>query len=289
MQFLKIITKNILKINFFWTIAKTYIFIIKPFNKLADLFQIYRNLARPIDAKFNSNLTTQDHEIISILGLPVVKNGSFKGLKYPSYTSFCSAIYPKIIGSYEDELSLTIEEFCNQNYSEIIDIGSADGYYAIGFALRQPNAKVYAYDIDEFANAFCNEMSILNNVSNNVNIESLCSADTLNNFKFTGKGLIISDCEGYEMQLFNATNIKNLINCDILIEIHDFIDANISAYLLDLFKDTHEITIIKSIDDTTKSRTYNFIETMNLNITLRRKIFAEGRPGLMEWIILRAK
>src|ERR1035441_9360704 len=57
--------------------------------------------------------------ILSILKDPVVKNGPFKNMVYPPFSStgtavypnlFGSAIYPKIIGSYEAELHSVINK-----------------------------------------------------------------------------------------------------------------------------------------------------------------------------------
>lgn len=282
---MKNIIKNIilvtLKIDLVWFFARPFVFVM---NKLI----IYRRLAIPSKPIEKELYTDLEKSIMNILGDPIVKNGNFKGLIYPSYTSFCSTIFPKIIGSYELELNEIIKKQCATNYSEIIDVGCAEGYYAIGFARNIPTATVYAYDTNEFARAFCSEMAELNKV-NNVKVESFCSEETLKNFVFTGKGLIISDCEAYEKYLFTKNNISNLLNCDILIETHDFIDPNISGNLIALFSDTHHVEVIGSVDDTIKSRTYHYQEVQNLDIITKRKMFAEGRPGLMEWLLMTPK
>ena len=66
----------------------------------------------------------------------VVLTGIFKGLKYPELTAYGSALYPKLIGSYEKELCPTLARLLEKNYSEIIDTGCAEGYYAVGLALK---------------------------------------------------------------------------------------------------------------------------------------------------------
>ena len=61
-----------------------------------------------------------------------VKNGPMAGLKYPSFSSFGSSIFPKLVGTYENELAPIINKLNATQYKLIIDIGCAEGYYAIG-------------------------------------------------------------------------------------------------------------------------------------------------------------
>lgn len=218
-----------------------------------------------------------------------VLHGPFKGLKYPFFSSVCSMLYPKLIGSYEKELDNWIEKFLKNKYDQILDIGCAEGYYAVGFALKSPSAKVIAFDIDENARNLCFEMAKANGVADRVEIKSSCTADDLEHFNFGQRSLIISDCEGYELRLFTKTNIANLRNCDVLIETHDFININITTYLTELFSATHNIEVIKSIDDIEKAKSYHFKETENLDLASKRNLFAEARPGVMEWLICTPK
>jgi hypothetical protein len=224
-----------------------------------------------------------------ILNEKIVRNGPFKGLTYPALDAFGSAIYPKLLGSYEKELHETINNLRKNKYSEIIDVGCAEGYYANGCSLIFPEAKVYAYDIDATARKLCHSMAKLNGVADRVEVRSYCSAEELQHFQFTDRGLIICDCEGYEMQLFNQTNINNLAKCDIIIEVHDFVNIEISGYLSKLFSDTHHIEIIKSVDDYEKAKTYQFNETESASLDDKLTLFREWRPFIMEWMICTPK
>ena len=125
-----------------------------------------------------------------------VKHGPFKGMMYPKKKAVGSALVPKLLGSYERELHPVIEKICSNEYSEIVDIGCAEGYYAIGMAMRIETAKVFAYDIDEEAVYLCKRMARLNNVAERLVIGKFCDANTLRAIPFTKKALIISDCEG---------------------------------------------------------------------------------------------
>ena len=52
----------------------------------------------------------------------VVRNGFFKGLKYFSFETIGSSIFPKLLGSYEIELMPVLDSFKNNNYKNIVDI-----------------------------------------------------------------------------------------------------------------------------------------------------------------------
>lgn len=218
----------------------------------------------------------------------VVLNGPFKGMKYPGVESFGSELFPKLLGSYEKETHCVIEEVCKQEYTEIVNVGCAEGYYAIGLALRFPKAKIYAYDTNSKAVRFCQKMAKLNNVDQRVIIGGFCSSETLQQFNFRGKGLIISDCEGYETSLFSERLIPFLANHDLLVELHDFIDINISSIIRKRFEMTHEIVTIESIDDIKKAQTYNYEELNGFDLKERKCLLGEGRPSIMQWYYMKS-
>lgn len=219
-----------------------------------------------------------------------VLRGPFKGLQYPNTRYVNSDLAPKILGSYESELYPAIEEMCTRKYSDIIDVGSAEGYYAVGLAMRLPGAKVHAFDIEEDAIAMCKEMARLNNVYSQFTFNSFCSSETLANFPFKGRGLVICDCEGYEYDLFNEKCLSNLKNCDLLIELHDLYNPKISPHIKSLFASTHQITIIGGQN---KSKA-QFPELADFNELEQAYILSESRGGVlafqkMEWAYLVAK
>ena len=55
---------------------------------------------------------------------------------------------PKLLGVYERELNPYIEQACALNFPLIVDVGAAEGYYAVGMALRNPSARVIAFEMD---------------------------------------------------------------------------------------------------------------------------------------------
>ncbi|MBU1100745.1 MAG: hypothetical protein KKA84_10115 [Bacteroidetes bacterium] len=272
-EIIKKLIERIVKIDFFWKI-------LRPISELGLFIFLMR--------KYHTNQMMAPNIPISFNSL-VVQNGPFKGMKYPGFDSVWGSPYPKILGSYEKELWNIVEAFKKNNYSEIINIGCAEGYYAIGLGLSFPNTNIYAYDINEKARTECRKIAKLNNISENVIIRNKCTSENLKEFQFDSKGLIICDCEGFEKELFDNTNISNLTNCDLIIETHDFIDPEISKYIRELFQNTHTIESVISIDDMEKALTYNFDSISSLTLADRFNVVAEYRPSSMEWLICKSK
>jgi SAM-dependent methyltransferase len=219
----------------------------------------------------------------------IVLHGPFKDLLYPGFRSRNSSLFSKLIGSYETELHPVFEEIIKSDYTQILDIGCAEGYYAVGLALKMPKVKVVAYDIETEARELTAEMAKLNKLSDRVDVQSSCTEETLKDFKFDQRSLIISDCEGYERALFTGKNLSNLKHTDILIETHDWVNINISTDLENLFAKTHDVSIIRSIGDVLKAKHYKYDELANETLETKYRIFEEGRGFTDEWLWIKAR
>lgn len=222
-----------------------------------------------------------------------VLSGPFIGMKYPSQKSYGSAIWPKILGTYEAELHSIIERICKDNYSKIVDIGCAEGYYAVGLAQRLPNARVFGFDINKCAQEMCQEMSTLNNVQDQITLSGEFSLDLLSEIPYDHKnGIIISDCEGSEHQIFDRKSIYwNILidNYDLLIEAHEFLKPGITNHLIEIFSTSHDIEVIPSTDDLLRPMIYHLKFLDNQPDNVKIALMAEGRPQRMEWLYLKRK
>jgi hypothetical protein len=218
-----------------------------------------------------------------------VANGPFKGLRYAAVRSSGSQLLPKLLGSYESELHPVLEELLRNRYNTIVDIGCAEGYYAIGLALRSSHAEVYAFDTNASARKLCAEMSRLNSVSCRVHIEKSCNEEALRSIPLGDRALIICDCEGYEGSMFNRRVAEFLVKHDVIIETHDFIDIELSIKMRDAFAKTHRIRSFKSVDDIEKAHTYHYSGLEHLSTIDRHLILREGRPAIMEWLVMTSK
>jgi hypothetical protein len=219
---------------------------------------------------------------------PQVAAGPFKGMLYPSAQSFGSALLPKLLGSYESELHPFIEMLGNE-YTSIVDIGCAEGYYAVGLGLKYATAQVYAFDVDLRARKLCAQLAEINGLNDRIHIGGFCDAAALKAISLGHRALIISDCEGYESTLFTSEAAAFLCKHDLIIETHDFINLNISLKIREAFKGTHQIRSVKSIDDIEKAHKYRNEMLDNHDLQTRRLAFGERRPAIMEWLVMTPK
>ena len=242
------------------------------------IFEKFSN--KKIISKINKSNLIKEINKLKIL------SGPFKGMKYPDLISHGSAIFPKILGTYEREINEIVEKIIKCNYDIIIDVGCAEGYYAVGLALRMPNSLVFAYDTAEDATRMCEELSKTNNVQNRIEIHKLFNLDEylniINNHP-NSRILLISDIEGAEKDIFNNEFKLNIKNTDFLIELHDFIDIeitnNFKNFLLGMLQEK-----VFSLSDFQKALEYddNFLNELDFESKLF--ILKEGRPEQMKWI-----
>jgi hypothetical protein len=231
----------------------------------------------------DQNLTRIATELFPSL---TVATGPFEGMRYPNLRSVGSALLPKLLGSYESELHPVLEQLLRQPYDAVVDVGCAEGYYAVGIGLRLGTAEIYAFDTDSRAREVCGEMAKLNGVAQRVHVGGLCDKAVLKSLPLGDRALIIADCEGYEKQLFDSEMAGVLARHDLIIETHDFIDISISKYIREVFARTHCIRSIRSVDDIQKAHTYDYPQLEKFTLSERRLILGERRPAIMEWFVM---
>jgi hypothetical protein len=230
-----------------------------------------------------------DRAIAEVCPDLTVRHGFFRGLRYRHVKHLTGALFPKLLGTYEREVHPVLEQICRQNYTEIVNIGCAEGYYAVGLALRMPRVRVFAFDTNPEARRLCQEMASLNGVGDRVILGSFCDPEILKSIRFTGRALIVSDCEGYEKLLFTPEIVKLLAPHDIFIEVHDGVDINISTLLRNRFEPTHRIESILSLDDIQKAKTYSYPELEKYDLAGRKILLGEWRPHVMEWLFIQSR
>ncbi|MBL0310276.1 MAG: methyltransferase domain-containing protein [Bacteroidetes bacterium] len=215
----------------------------------------------------------------------IVLGGIFKGMKYPVFESFGSGLLTKLLGSYEDELHPALQKFSKNQYSDIIDIGCAEGYYAVGSALLFPQAKVHAYDIEESAISLCRKMATVNETINRTLLKRKCDRATLLNFQFEGRGLVICDCEGYEKELFDKEVAKSLKSCDVIIELHEGLASGIKGQIEQAFNETHDIEFVKS--KLKSVRDYSLLS--KLPVEYQQDQYLIERDTAQEWAVISSR
>ncbi|TDU69227.1 hypothetical protein EI77_02875 [Prosthecobacter fusiformis] len=174
-----------------------------------------------------------------------VLNGPFKGMRYIN-EGVWGSITPKWIGSYENELWPVIQEILQKPYRRIIDVGCADGYYAVGFARALPEAEITAYDQDPVSRDQTGRLWELNGRPGCLKLGRWCDHAALQEIGGAGS-LVFCDIEGGEMDLLDPARCPALKESDILVEVHKYKNrGNVenADELTARFQNSHSITRI---------------------------------------------
>jgi hypothetical protein len=211
--------------------------------------------------------------------------GPFKGMKYGQTRSMCSTLYPKLLGTYEHELAAAFDAALARKPPLIVDVGAADGYYAVGFAFRDPGTRVIAYDQDPRARAELAKLAELNGVSSRIEIRGRCEPAELQSIQ-QPTGLMIVDCEGFEEFAMSAETIAHLSGWEFIIETHDGFSPGITKRLIDRFTASHRVEVIDAVHDFDK---VDQIPVPLLDGLPRREadmVLAEGREhACLRWLV----
>src|SRR5690242_19965508 len=102
----------------------------------------------------------------------------FKGMRYPESSLASRDGILILFGTYELEVHAIIEEIAQRKYEQIIDVGSAEGYYAVGLA-RRMKIPVVAFDCEPRERRYLRQLAALNNVGELITTRSWCDGQAL--------------------------------------------------------------------------------------------------------------
>lgn len=255
-------------------------------SKVLYAYQAINN--RRVFRRLHKDIATQVYEKFYAENNITVLSGSFKGLKYFNETVW-GPITPKWMGSYEIELNSIIEEIIENDYKNIIDVGCAEGYYAIGLAYRMPKVEVFAFDVDFISRGQAKRLARLNAVEDRVNISDYCTTDDISRLS-TYNTLLICDIEGFERTLLEPETCQSLLSIDILVEIHEGFGQPTTLDLLkSRFFDSH---IIQEVDMTDRMEWVNSM-TSTAKIFEDRELLLDAaneyRSESQKWLWMKAK
>lgn len=181
---------------------------------------------------------------ISLEGGARIWGGPFAGMEYVSQATE-GALIPRLLGTYESELHPHLAAFAAEGLDCVIDVGCAEGYYAVGLALMMPQAKIHAYDIDPKARTACAQLAAVNGVTDRVLIGSEFRADGFE--AFAGhRVLVMVDTEGAEVDILRPDLSPALAGMSLIVETHDGIRPGALATMQERFAPTHDIVEVKT-------------------------------------------
>ena len=190
-----------------------------------------------------------------------VSGGPFTGLTYPDASA--SSLIPKLLGVYERELHRPLEAAIRAEPDVIVNVGAADGYYAVGLARRCPAATVRAFEADAEQRALLARVAAANGVD--LRIGGTATPEDV------AGALVFMDCEGCEAALLQPDRLGS---ATVIAELHDFIEPGIGDEIAARFAATHEVQLVA-----TGSQPPERADSVALALS-------EYRPGPMRWAVM---
>ena len=215
----------------------------------------------------------------------IVQAGPFAGMRYPQPASFGSALYPKLIGSYESELHGALRRFCKRAYDGIVDIGFAEGYYLVGLGGLFPRIHLWGFDTSPQAHSLCRGLAHANGIASaRLHLHWSAEPVTLRR-PMEGRTLVICDCEGFEVELFAQGNEATWERADLIVECHDFIQPKATASVHHLLERTHDIELVSTIEPGLKKALVGEEIRAIFSEDELLRLVNEGRPCRQDWLV----
>ncbi len=225
----------------------------------------------------------KQRELYARLGKPDrLLGGPFVGMRYLRRATG-SAYLPKLVGTYELELLPAIHDILRNPPDLIIDVGAAEGYYAVGLATRLPKVRVIAYDIYKPARYMLRSLAKLNGVLDLIDIRAASTPAALEADLATAvKPVVICDCEGYEDDLLLPTPGSPLARAKVLVELHEMFRPGVGERIRRRFTATH---VIQEFDTTDRNEAH-MPGALGLAGEQAKQVMDEYRAASMQWLYM---
>ncbi len=209
-----------------------------------------------------------------------VMSGPFAGMQINQRTFWPDQnITAKLIGCYEAMLHPVIERaiarLAEHPHPTVVNVGCAEGFYAIGLARRLPRAQIVVSDTDQRSIQLC-----LRNAEDNHVAERIREYGQHIPAKVH---LVVMDCEGSETTYLSESACAQLAYSDIIVECHDFFDVDrpISQELIRRLEPTHEVERI-DYSENIKIGPYQFLSSLSSQQQITAMM--ELRPQPTVWL-----
>ena len=186
----------------------------------------------------------------------------------------------KILGIYEKEIQdLIVKIQEKEEYTTFIDIGGADGFYAIGSVASNLFKECIVFETSKRGRKSIFNNAKLNKVEDMISIQGIATDSAI--LELSNKinhSLILCDIEGGEFKLFSNKLLEKLCSSNIIIEIHRVTKED----ELDLEKRASKLFNINKVIQNPRSL-YIFDELKSFSDNNRSLLLSEGRSHVQEW------
>lgn len=216
----------------------------------------------------------------------VIQAGPFRGMTLDGETSWGDDLGMMLAGQYEREVMDLIARTDFSAYDAVVDVGCANGLFAVGMARLRPDWRVIAFDISEDAQRTTRRNAERNGVADRLDVRGGATPDALQAaLEPIGRPFVIVDVEGYEAVLVDPAAVPGLTKADVLIELHDRKDDAITDLIEARCTATHAVERIER-----GWRDPFALEQLRRVPDLHAWIVAsENRTNSSRWLMLRSR
>jgi hypothetical protein len=169
-----------------------------------------------------------------------VRGGPFAGMRYVG-SSPNSHIADALLGTLEKEIHPFVQRLLAGSFDAFVNIGAAEGYYAVGIARFSAIPRVIAFEGDRFGRILIRFMARRNRVSHKLDVRGYCEPAALTQ-ALAGyqRPALLVDIEGYEKEVLQPTINPHLRRSTLIVELHEA-EAPMADILRKRFESTHQI------------------------------------------------
>ncbi len=162
---------------------------------------------------------------------PCVVSGPFQGLRLSDPDGWNAPdLGALLLGCYEEQLHPAVEQIVSAQPDVVVNIGCAEGYYAVGIARRCVGTHVFGVDTDEQARQRLERSAEINDVGDRVEFRSsLPLVDFDEILDRAIRPAVVVDCEGAEIHYVDPTLVPSLARAMLLVELHEFIVPGVAT------------------------------------------------------------
>jgi hypothetical protein len=214
-----------------------------------------------------------------------VSFGLFSGLRLNRDTWWGqSDLGAQCLGLYEKEILNLIS--AHGPFKTFLDIGAADGYYAVGLLHAKMAKKAICFEISEDGQRAIERNWRLNGKPGKLEVYGEADGHSISSIaeKLCENTLVLIDVEGFEFQLLSPELIAILGQCNVVLEIHNWIEGFAEKYpvLLRNLDKYFDITVIAQSDRNTQ----NIGLLRSYTDDNRLLVSSERRPCMMRFLHL---
>jgi hypothetical protein len=216
----------------------------------------------------------------------VVKYGPLAGFTLIEDSSWGNDKCAKLLGFYEQELLAEMVPSLGAD-KVFVDIGAADGFYAVGFVNAGHASRCIAFEATEAGRAVIEETARRLDLLDRVDVRGFCTEASLRE-ALAGLDMkdvvLLCDIEGAEFEILSDAVLSSLSGASLFVEIHDFIESGPALYLA-LKERAKRWFKVKEIKKAGRNP-YHYAELDHLDDSEHWLVCSEGRAPDQKWLSL---